>query len=282
MTTTATFTRRNKSIDIPLSADSAGAPTIARDVGKPNQSFQTNGRNNPRSADFWSALENYTLFGYFTGSSAYSDAITLSNLIKSGSGDNATLNIPLSAYPSTINCQPAAEQEQALQLVYPPGMKDRVEVQLSLTRVSETKGIGVSASTPTASGTGPIQLDDGTNTVTLETDTEVTRTVGRPNSPVRRSTKQHPRYIEKRKSAYDAFEIAFEKNGNASTITDLVGMFNTQLDRGTLTLDFQGQYGLGSFDVVPEGSNALRQVAPAGSPGQDLIPSINLRVVDNA
>lgn len=280
--TSVTFERRNSSIDIPLLDSSSGSPLIARDIGKPNLKLTTNGRMDPRSADFWSSLENYQIFGQFTESDAYEKAINLAEMVKAGSGESGSLSIPLDGYPDSVPVQPLAEQEQALQLTYPPGRRDWVEAQLGLTRVSTTAGNGQAVETPTDSGSGPITLSDGSNSVELTIDIEVQRTVGRPNSTVRRSRNNHPFYIEKRKSAYDSFELSLEFQENTASKTEtLISMFNQPLRRTDLTLDFNGIYGYGAFDVVPDGSNALRQIEPAAQTGVELIPSINLRVVDN-
>jgi hypothetical protein len=59
-------------------------------------------------------------------------------------------------------------------------------------------------------------------------------------------------------------------------------MFNEQQERGSLTLDFNGTYRMGAFDVIPSGSTALRQVEPAAQEDIDVIPSIDLRVVNNS
>jgi hypothetical protein len=277
-----TFERRNKSVDIPLLADASGQPLLARDIGKPNLRLQTNGRINPRSADFWSCLENYNIRGQFTSGTAYEDAIKLADMVKAGASSAGTLSIPADAYPSSVSVQPAAEQERALVLTYPPGRRKWVEVELGLTRVGDSVGVGQTASTPTSTSSGSITLSDGTNTVNLDIDIQVERTIGRPNSVVRRSTGQFPRYIEKRKSAYDSFELTFEKHDNAAKVTQLISMFNEQQERGSLTLDFNGTYRMGAFDVIPSGSTALRQVEPAAQEGIDVLPSIDLRVVNNS
>jgi len=281
----ATLSRGTTSIAIPLLADSGGTPLIARDLGKPNLRLQTNGRVDPRSSDFWAGMQNFQIFGQFTGSNAYADAIVLADLIKSGSARKTLLNVPIDVYDTDIQVVPMAEQDQALTLTYPPGRRNWVEVKLGLTRVSQVFGDGgLTADSPLSSLTGQnIEITDGTDTVELTTDIEIERTVGRPNSTARgKAPGDYPTYIEQRKSSYDAFELGLEFQTETTAKTNtLISMFEQQLERNTLTLDFRGNFLYGAFDVVPDGSNALRQVEPAAEEGTQLIPKITLRVVNN-
>lgn len=277
-----TLARGGDSVEIPLLEDS-GSPLIATDVGKPELDYHSNGELDPRVMDNWSGLEQYTIMGKFIGGSAFSDANSLADLIKSYSGGtDLTLSIPLSEYDSNIIVSPAAGQEESVSLGYPPGHKNHVDVELALTRVSETLGSGTDdASTPTSGGSGPIQLSNGSSTVDLSADVSVTRGLGRPQSTVRRSRNDFPTFIDKRKSAYESFSISLQYVSNArSTVQTLVNdIFRPKLGRSGLTLDFQGVFGLGSFTVVPDGSQGLRHLDAAGHKGVKKIPQINLRRV---
>jgi hypothetical protein len=187
----------------------------------------------------------------------------------------------MSEFDTDINVVPAAGQDQALSIEYNPGWKNYVIVDLSLTRISEIVGsYNQSASTPTAAGTGPIQLSYN-NTIDLVKDVTVERTVGRPKSVVRKSpNKDDPYYIDKYKTAHDSFELSFEITENTiTTVNNIVDMFRTQLARDALTLDFQGLFGMGSFDVVPFGSGALRTQRVSGEQGTNNVPTIQLRRV---
>lgn len=278
----AVITRRDRVIAIPLLESSGGTPLVSPTVGHPSLKLQTNGRIDPRSSDQWSIVENYQIVGRFISNASYKKARILADIIKSGQGSAGTLQIPKDTYDDDISVVPLAEQEEALTITYPPGQRDFVEVDLGLTRVNTVNGSGAPYNSPTGSGSGPIQITDGTTTIDLTTDIEVERSVGRPASTVRRQTGTYPNATEKRKSAYDAFALTLEFVENAtSKINDLVDMFSTRLGRGTLTLKFNGIYGLGSFDVIPQGSNALRRVEPAAQTGVELVPQLNLRVVDN-
>jgi hypothetical protein len=279
----ATLSRGNTSVSLPLRADSSGTPICVRSIGKPNLNIQETGSINPRFIDQWSGLEQYTLSGRFDGSNAFSDAITLTDLIKSnGNGDPITLNIDMPDYDSDIPVVPAAGQDAALSTIYNPGWRNYVEVDLSLTRVSEViAGANQSATTPTTSGSGPIKIERRGDSVELESDIEVTRSVGRPQSVVRKSPSANdPVYIDKFKTAADSFELGFRQVDNpVSDVNDLVDLFKQQLKRKPLTLDFQGLYGLGAFNVIPDGSESLRHNRQAGWKDSGLVPSVTLRRV---
>lgn len=279
----ATLERGNTSVSLPLLSDSSGTPLVVRSIGKPNLNIQETGAINPRFNDFWSGLEQYTLTGRFDGPNAYSDAITLCDLIKSHpDGSPITLNIDMPDYDSDMSVVPGAGQDGALSVVYNPGWRNYVEVDLSLTRVSGTAGeADQPANTPTANGGGAITLSDGVDTVELTSDIEVTRSVGRPQDVVRRTTaSRDPNHIAKYKTASDTFELSFEfTEGTVTETNKVVNMFRRQLGRNSLTLDFQGLYGLGAFDVIPDGSEAVRHNRQAGYKSSGLVPSVTLRRV---
>lgn len=282
MATNATLERGGTTITLPLQ-ETGGTPAVSTDHGKPHLTFHESGVMNPRFADFWSQLETYSITTRLTGSSGYSDAIALADFIKSHSGgDDTTLNIGMPEYDSDMLVAPQAEQEQALTLTYPPGRRDAVNVSLGLTRVSEIVGSGTQdASTPTDSGSGNIQLTDGSTTVDMVPGVTVERVVGRPNSEINRRTgAENPQYIDHRKAAYDAFSIGFRGVSNPNTIvSNVLDLTAGPLGRTPLTLDFNGTFGLGSFDVAPQGSNAIRHVRVVGAQGEVRLPTLNVRVV---
>lgn len=284
MAVEATLERDTTSISLPLVGEGAGVPLVAVDHGKPESGPASKGIINPRWGDFWSQLESYTLNVRFTGSDAYSDAIALADLIKSHSGgEDLVLDIPgLPEIDTDVVVAPAPEQDSAVSFTYNPGGREMVDAQVSLTRVNETAGTGSQqASTPTASGSGPITLSDGSDTVSFTAGITVERSVGRPNSVIRRSTQSYPNYVDHRKAAYEAFELSaeFVDSSAVSDVEDLAGMVGKQLGRDSLTLDFNGLYGLGSFAVVPQGSQALRRVRPSAEQGTIIVPKLSLRRV---
>jgi hypothetical protein len=286
MDATITHNGLNQSVTFPVMQES-GTPLFSVDIGKPELSTYESGELNPRFNDSRSGLENYTITAQLRGLSAYSDAITLANIIKSRTGNGAELTVSLSgtdipsAYPtSATTVAPAAEQERALELTYAPGRRNVVDVELSLTRVNSVRGTAnQAATTPTASGSGPTQLTDGTTTVSMDKDIAITRTVGRPNSTIRSSTSQHPNYIDHRKTAYDAFDIEFQLTDNAQTkVVNLArNLIQPQLGVSPLTLDFQGLFGMGAFDVIPSGSQSLRYQRIAGQKSIENTPTLSLR-----
>jgi len=295
MQATITHNGLSQSVTFPVMQES-GTPLFSVDIGKPELSTYESGELNPRFNDSRSGLENYTITAQLRGSSAYSDAITLANIIKSRTGNGEELTVSLSgtdipsAYPtSATTVAPAAEQERALELTYAPGRRNVVDVELSLTRVNSVRGnANQAATTPTSAGyddgtgtivQGPTQLTDGTTTVAMDKDIAITRTVGRPNSTIRSSTSQHPNYIDHRKTAYDAFDIEFQLTDNAQTkVVNLArNLIQPQLGVSPLTLDFQGLFGMGGFDVIPSGSQSLRYQRIAGQKSIENTPTLSLR-----
>lgn len=278
-----TLKRGGTSVTIPVLDNASGTPLISKDIGKPHQNIRDSGVLNPIHDDFWSGLEQYTILGQLTSSSAYTDAITLADLIRSNSdGTPLDLDIPLNDFDDTIKVAPAAGQEQSVTIAYQPGRRDWVDIDLALTRIDpgSVQGYTQNASTPTTSGTGPIQITDGSTTVDLTEGVQVDRSCGRPNSTIRRNQGSFPRFIDNHKAATDVFEIQLEFTSNAvSNINDIVSVFSQQLGRDSLTLDFQGEFGLGAFNVVPDGSRALRHTRPSGEQATNLVPTVALRRV---
>ena len=297
MQATLTHNGISKSLTFPI-ASSNGTPLFSVDVGKPELNFYTHGELQPRFLDTRSGIETYSITTQFVGPSAYQDAITLADIIKSRQGANGTLTFSVSGdnlpnvYPtSPVTVAPGAGQAGALSLTYPPGTKNVVTVDLGLSRVNDVRGVAnQEAVTPTNEGStdgdgntvrGPLILTDGTTTVDMTENVEITREVGRPNSTVRSAVSEYPNYIDQRKTASDTFSIQFRMFKNAQTkVVDLASnLIQPQLGREPLTLNFQGLYGMGSFNVVPNGSQALRYQRTAGSKDIENIPTVSLRRV---
>jgi hypothetical protein len=286
MDATITHNGLNQSVTFPVMEES-GTPLFSVDIGKPQLSTYESGELNPRFNDTRSGLENYTITTQLRGASAYNDAIALADIIKSSQNGNNTLEFSLSgtdiptAYPtSATTVAPAAEQSQALQLTYAPGRRNVVDVQLTLTRVGDVNGQEVqAATTPTANGSGPVKLTNGNDSVVMDKDIVVTRTVGRPNTSIRTSPKQQPRLTDPRKSANDAFDIEFQLTNNAQSKVVKLGrdIIQPQLGKTPLTLDFQGLFGMGAFNVIPTGSQALRYQRIAGQKSIENTPTLSLR-----
>lgn len=276
----ATLTRGSTEVTIPLLGESQD-PIVNVDFGKPELQIQQTGASDPRAMDQWSGVESYNLLGKYTTSNAYQNAIDLAELIKGYSGGEPMyLNIPMDEFDSNIMVSPAAGQDESVSMTYPAGYTERVDLDLSLTRVRKTFGDGSQEeTTPTATGTGPIQFKYQNTTVDLSANVEVSRGVGRPNSSVDRSKQTYPNYFDKRKAAYDAFELSFEFVENATdTITSLVNdIFKPKSGRQGIKLDFNGLYGLGEFAVVPDGTQAIRYQRISGEQGISQVPTVNVR-----
>ena len=287
MDVTLTHNGRNDSLTFPILTES-GTPQFSIDIGKPELNIYEHGELQPRFNDTRSGLENYTITSQLRGSSAYDDAILLADMIKSRQGNSEELELTVSGtnldgYPTNpVFVAPAAEQQEAISLTYAPGRTNVVDVEGSFTRVNQVRGTAnQNASTPTASGGGPITLSNGTDTVELTEDIVVTRSVGRPNSPIRSSPRQHPNYIDQRKTAYDAFDIQFQmfRDGPNKALTLARNLIQPQLGPSSLTLDFNGLFNLGSFNVVPSGSQAFRFQRIAGQKDVENAPTLSLRRV---
>jgi len=290
--TTANLTRGGYDVDLPLIQENRGQ-TASVDIGKPNLSIHETGDLNPRFTDQRSGIREHTLLGRYTDSTlvdpdnndnrkqAYATAATLADLMKSGlNGSPITLNVPMPEYDADLSVVPQAGQESALTLEYEPGAPANVGVQVGLSEVDRVLGnIDQPAQTPTASGSGPIQISGPNATIDIVQDVAITRNVGRPNSDIGTDTGQLPYYTDRRKSAFDEFEIRFQSSEPGTVVKDIADMFSNKLASTPLTLDFNGVYGLGAFMVVPSGSSALRHIRETGIEGQVVLPSINLRVV---
>jgi len=288
MDATITHNGLGESLSFPVMEES-GSPLFSVDIGKPELNIYENGELQPRFLDTRSLIENYSITSQLTGENAYSNAIQLADIIKSRTGDGGTLTVELNgtnipdAYPTTpTTVAPAAEQERAVEFTYSPGRKNVVDVEAQFTRVGNVNGnTNQEATTPTAIGNGPITISDGTTTVELFEDIAITRTVGRPNSTIRGTTRIYPNYTDHRKTAYDAFDIAFQlyENGPAKVVDLANEILGAPLGRDSLTLDFQGLFGLGSFNVIPDGSQAFRFQRTAGQKDVENVPTLTLRRV---
>jgi hypothetical protein len=283
--TAVTLRRDGTSVDIDLLSDSGGTPLITRSVGKPEQTLtDRSGSLNPRSQDFRAGLETVTLVGRFVSDTAYADARALAGLVKEQQGGTAlTLAVPHGEFPDSMSVVPASGQEEAVSMSFLPGTVTDVQVEASFTRIDSARGTASRESDiPTSAGSGPVQLTDGTNSVAFETGVEIEWSLGQPNCVVRSATTRPlPYVVQKNKAAYEAFSINWEHTSDAvSNINTIVDdLVSPQLGRDTITLDFQGEFGLGSFDVVPVGGSALRHQRVAGEAGVTNVPSLSLRRV---
>ena len=287
----ATITHRglDESLTFPI-LEEAGTPLFSVDVGYPELNIYESGELDPRFNDTRSQLETYTLVSQLRGPDAYSDAIQLAEFIKTRTGGQEELTIELSgedipdAYPTTETLvAPAAEQARALELTYAPGRTNVVDVELQLTRINAARGeTNQIEDTPTDPfGDGPIELSNGGSSVELSDGFSITRTVGRPNTTIRATTADYPNYTDQRKTAFDGFDIEFQfvEDGPNKADTIKNEIFTPRLGRDSLTLDFNGLFDLGAFNVVPDGSQSLRVQRIAAQKSIEQLPTVSLRRV---
>jgi len=280
---TVTLSRGTTSVEIPL-LESGGSPLFSTDFGKPFANLHTSsGSVNPRVQDRWSSQINHTIIGRFTDN-AFDKAIKLADLIKGDpAGQDLELSTPFQDYPEPMLVAPQAANASALTIDYPKGYSDYTTIQLQLTQISQSITAPDRLSgTLTASGDGPIELRANGNTVQLDTDISVSRSVGRPNDSMTKSQSDLGRYIYKHKVTADSFSISFQITDDIqsklSTITN--DIFRRKLGRTGIILDFNGLYNLGSFAVFPEGSAPIRYQRRAGyGEGQINLPTLDLRVI---
>jgi hypothetical protein len=247
--------------------EAGGEVLAARTFGKPEVNVRASGGTlNPRVNDRWSGTETIKIVGKAFESATAHD---LADLIKSSSTDPLTVAIDAPEYPDTIRVAPAAGQSGALTLDFPAGRKGLIDVDLSLTRVGDIRGIGgQQATTPRASGDGPVTIRFPRENIALPTaDLSLSRSVGRPNDAVRREPSvSDPRYQVKNKVANDVFSLSFETlediPATLNRLTDEI--FRSRLGRNGLAVDFQGVAGLGEIRAIPVGSSPFRQVRQAG------------------
>jgi len=277
-----TFTQGATSVDLPL-IDEGNTPLFISDLGKPNQDIRDGmGTIDPGVMDEWSSLRNFNMVGKLFD---YDDAIDLADMFKSIFKDvDMTIQPNLPEYDNEIKAFAQAGNGQALTLQYDPGYKDYVQVEASVTQYGEKGGDHPDAvfNSPRDSGSGPVQIKVAGKTVDFGTDLAVSRQVGRPNDVLRGNPSDtFPRFIGKQKSAVDRFSLSFQKvsEGVDAVNTLTKEVFEIDLGRNGITLDFNGLFRLGAFTVVPEGSAAFRQTRRAGENDVIMVPTLDFRVI---
>lgn len=281
----AVLSRGSTSVTIPLLAD-GNSLAVARDVGKPNMQYHDVGREDPLPLDNLSAGDAFTFVGVLHGSNAYSDAKTLAeSLVKARATTGTPLQLDLSSLPNKGTYDVAPISSSALTLSYVPGRRRMVGLQATLSAVDTTLGGDQTTQTHGSpdSGNG-IKLTDGSNPVTLNSELEVVRKVGRPKGELNPRPATLPTYIDKNDPASDVFEISGELTGtnaeaDATTLEET--LVRSRKGTGSLTLHFlSGLFGLDSYTVNPEGSQAVRTVFKAGHKSDVEVAKLAVRVVD--
>lgn len=279
-----TLSRGGTSVTIPL-LEEGGTPLLSIDYGKPEARVQdSGGAKHPRVNDQYAPNINYVFQGIFVNN-AFSRATKLADLMQEDpDGTPMTLETPYGDLPDKIDVatQPV---DNALSLTYPMGTKDYVSFTGRLTEIDELQG-GASRSfaTPTSAGSGPVQLQFDSQfseqTIDLTVDIEVTREIGRPNDVIRRdSNSEAGRYYPKRKVTNDTFSLELQFIDKTVTKLQQIrsDIFKNRTSRGGISVDFQGQYGLGEFAVLPLGSAPVRATRLAGRDNVAQVPTLELR-----
>lgn len=274
----ATLSRGGESIDIPLELE-GGEIAVSVTFGAPETNVRESGGTlNPRILDEWSKIQNIQIDGMLYD---YETVHDLADMVKSASLTPLEIAIPNDAYPDTMMVAPSAGSDSALQVEFPAGRRDMVNVQLTLTRIGEIQGtLEQTAETPRASGTGPVQIHINSTTVDLPTaGLSLERAIGRPNDAIRRKPRvPDPRYELKAKVTSDVFALSWDTLENIpetlNAITD--NIFREQLGRSGVILDFNGVLGLGEIEAIPVGSSPFRQVHQTGRPWVN-VPQLELR-----
>lgn len=286
--TDITVSRSGTSVTIEALEDGGGNPLVSRDVGKPNLEVSSVGFEDPITNDSLSSQSLFTVVGRLTGSSAYSDAKTLAeSIIKPRLSTGTPVQLDLSNLPNRSTYDTAPSQQQSLVLTYPPGMRNNVQVQLTLQEGENFFGGSLSTQSYGSpdSGSG-VKFDDGTNTVTLSSDLEVKRTVGRPATEAKATTNELPDLDDKSDPASDVFELTGQftgANSESDTKTLEETIIRQQYGYGELDLHFlDNLYSLDKYPVMPDGSQALRTSFQSADTGVVPLDTLKFRVVNQA
>lgn len=263
-------------------------PTVVYSQSKPQQDITPVSNVDPRSSDQFQSVPQFTINGYLKSTTAYEDARTLcEDLIKPHSG-GSDLTLGLSNVSGFGSYTVAPNSDSAVSVTYTSGQRDLVEVELQLTKVDTTVGGAATesftSSTVTPGNGGSVTLSNPANgeSVTLNENLSVKRSVGRPSSTVRPNPTSVT-YIDKVRSASDTFELSgrlTDASARTDAVTLIEDVLGTPLGRDSLTLTFNNNlYGYDTFDVVPVGSRAGRAVVNASEKGLARVNGVTLRTI---
>lgn len=275
----------SESVTLPLRNTDNGI-AVARDIGKPSAKFYSLGREDPKPADHLSAQDSFTVVGELQGSNAYTDAKTLAeDIIKRRPDSSDKVQLDLTDLPSGQTHDVAAVSDRALELTYPPGVRNNVLVTLSVQAVDSVSGGDQTAQsnlTPD-SGSG-VKLTDGTDSVTITEGLSVDRTTGRGSGSTVSTTNALPSYFDLNKSATDEFEISGQLRGSSAESTAQTleeTLIRARQGTSALKLHFlSNEFGLDAYNVAPTGSQALRTSFAVGETRAVRVETLNLKVVD--
>lgn len=282
----ATLTHGAESVTFDL-LDEAGNLAVARDVRKGELKIYTTGEEDAHAEDNFSAGNSFTLVGILSGSNAYADAKTLAeNIIKPRPA--AALSLDLTDMPGMGTYDVVPVGESACQIMYDPGERNLVRLQITLTNVRSLAGGTQDAQTyPSPDAGSGVKIERNGTSVTLHDGLQLTRTVGRPNVNVQASSSDsNPKGFDMNKPATDVFEFSGMLKGSnpgttAATLEE--DIIRDPLGDRALTLHFlDNLYSLDAYPVMPVGGQALRTVRSTAEKDMVGIPALRLRVVSNS
>lgn len=255
---------------------------VAKDVGKPKARTYRVGTVDPKVSDQRAGLEAFTVTGQLVGDNAYDNARRLAeDIVKAPAGnDNTVLN--LSAIDGLSWYDVVFPGSGALRLHY-PGHPNWVSVQFTAHKAEYVNGGGTVPDTSSSATTGSknVTISRGATSLELKYNLQVERKVGRPSLQMRYGSGE-AYAVDMMRAATDIFSISgtFVTDTGTTQATLMDDILKPKLGYGNLTLDFDGLYTLGEYDVVPNGSQAARVTWSAGERDMVHLDKLELMVVD--
>lgn len=280
--TTVTVSRGSRSVTFEV-YERAGSMLVSRDVGKPEGKLYRTGSKAPTFADHRAPIEAYQVVGQLVGPGAYEDARVLAEDIVRPASGGKTATLDLSNVSGLGAETVGFIGDRAVAFGYPPNQGEWVSIQLGAVVVDNTIGgesVGP-AGTP-GTGSGPVTISRGGTSLELVKNLDVERRVGRPENTTRHDADDDPYLVDRPRAFSDIFEVSalWNTNAAANQNTLVEQIIKPPLGYGTLTLDFNGTYGLGSYTVAPVDTRSARVSWSAGESGMVRIESLKLMVVE--
>lgn len=279
--TSVTVSRGSRSVTFDVYG-TGGSLMVARDTGKPEASLYKTSASTPRFADHRAPMEAYTVVGQLVGSGAYEDARVLAEDIVRPASGGTSATLDLSNISGLDSETVGFLGPRSVALGYPAGQGEWVSLQLQAVVVDNTiGGTSMGDTGSSGSGSGPVKLDRDGTSITLKKDLDVERKVGRPENTLRHDASDNPYLVDKPRAYSDEFGLrgVWTTNASSEQNTLIEDIVKPPLGYGTLTLDFQGLLGLGSYTVAPVGSKSTRVTWSAGEEGTVRVDGLKLKVV---
>lgn len=261
----------------------AGSLMVARDAGKPQGKLYRTSAQAPTFSDHRAPLEGYTIVGQLVGEGAYEDARVLAEDIVRPAAGGASATLDLSDVSGLGAKQVGFVGDRALSLGYPSNQGEWVSLQLTAVVVDNT--IGGTTQGPGGvgdTGTGPVVISRDGASLSLAKNIDMERQVGRPETTTRHDGDNDPYMVDRPRAFSDVFELSATWNVDAAAKQNQLveQIVKPPLGFGSMTLNFNGLYGLGTYTVAPVDSRATRVSWSAGEQGMVRVESLKLMVVD--